>query len=161
MAESTFFITYGSNGVVQWNLNGKANKLGNGTPFNFAGGDDPNKKPTDIFISQNGKYFAIATKESLKLYNQNQPVGSVEPRSCLELPVPDARQVNFSPKGNFVAVNAPLYTVNDNNLKIFDMRTGNLLIGKPFSISYLILYFFCHVSNVYLFSFLFGFFHLF
>ena len=132
MSDISYFLTHGVDGIQQWSFNGSTKKLNNAITFNSspAGGDDPKNKPSDMFLSQSGNFFAIATKETLKLYKQKPDNGSIELKPFLELPVPDARQVNFSPKGNFVAVNAPLYTVNDCNLKIFNLKDGKLLLGK-------------------------------
>lgn len=131
------FVTYNSAGVHLW-AEQSASKLVQNKRCIVP--NDQNEPIFDCFLSDDGNYLAVALRHSVRIYRQSTPDSGFS-TVTYDLPINEAKLVNFSPKSTFVAILATNTPADDKNLKIYSLSTGKLFYGndslfKPFWICF-------------------------
>lgn len=122
------FVTLTAKGVQLWCQKSTSKVVKN--KWSLLGAD-ASSTITDCFLSDDGNYLAIALKQSVLIYKQERPDEGFS-KVLIELPVVEAKAINFSPESTFVAIGTSVTQTESKNLKLYNLSTGKLLYGKHF-----------------------------
>lgn len=117
------FITLTAKGVQLWCQQSPSKSVQN--KWSLLGAD-ASSPITDCFLSDDGTCLAVTLRQSVLIYRQERPDEGFS-KLHLELPIAEAKSINFSPKSTFVAVGTALTSMESKNLRLYEVSTGKLL----------------------------------